>query len=130
MIVPDASVIVELLLNTPLAPSVRARLSIAGESLHVPHLLDLEVTQALRRYSLTGDLTTRRSAEAFDDFAALPLFRYPHGPFLPRIWALRRNISAYDAAYVALAESLGANLITHDARLASAIGHKAAIELL
>lgn len=128
MIVPDASVVVELLLGTPIAPRVSERL-FAGESLHVPELLDLEVTQALRRYYLMGDLTAQRGVEALEDLAALPLRRYPHEPFLGRIWALRRNVSAYDAAYVALAEALHATLITRDSRLASASGPKVAIEL-
>jgi predicted nucleic acid-binding protein len=128
VIVPDASVVVELLLGTPIAPRVSERL-FAGESLHVPELLDLEVTQALRRYYLMGDLTAQRGVEALEDLAALPLRRYPHEPFLGRIWALRRNVSAYDAAYVALAEALHATLITRDSRLASASGPKVAIEL-
>lgn len=128
MIVPDASVVVELLLGTPFAPRLSERL-FAGESLHVPELLDLEVTQVLRRYYLMGDLTAQRGVEALEDLAALPLRRYPHQPFLERIWALRRNVSAYDAAYVALAEALRATLITRDSRLASASGPKAAIEL-
>jgi predicted nucleic acid-binding protein len=129
VIVPDASVVVELLLGTPRAPRVSERL-FAGESLHVPELLDLEVTQALRRYYLMGDLTAQRGVEALEDLAALPLRRYPHEPFLGRVWALRRNVSAYDAAYVALAEALHATLITRDSCLASASGPKAAIELL
>jgi predicted nucleic acid-binding protein len=130
VIVPDASVIVELLLNTPRAPLVTERLLGGGDSLHVPHLLDLEVAQALRRFCFLRDLTPQRGLQALDDLAALPLLRYAHDPFLPRIWTLRRNITAYDAAYLALAEALGARLITCDARLASAVGHKAAIELL
>lgn len=128
MIVPDASVVVELLLSTPLAPRVSERL-FAGESLHVPELLDLEVTQAPRRYYLMGDLTAQRGVETLEDLAALPLRRFPHEPFLGRIWALRRNVSAYDAAYVALAEALQATLLTRDSRLASASGPKAIIEL-
>lgn len=128
MIVPDASVVVELLLGTRLAPRLSERL-FASESLHVPEVLDLEVAQALRRYYLMGDLTAQRGVEALEDLAALPLRRYPHEPFLGRIWALRRHVSAYDAAYVALAEALHATLITRDSRLASASGPKAAIEL-
>jgi predicted nucleic acid-binding protein len=77
-----------------------------------------------------GDLTAQRGVEALEDLAALPLRRYPHEPFLGRIWALRRNVSAYDAAYVALAEALHATLITRDSRLGSASGPKAAIELV
>lgn len=130
MIVPDASVIVELLLATPAAPRVSQRLFAAGESLHVPELLDVEVTQALRRYYLMGNLTAQRGADALQDLVDLPLRRYSHEPFLPRIWALRRNVSAYDAAYVALAEALDANLVTRDSRLASASGIRTKIELI
>jgi predicted nucleic acid-binding protein len=130
VIVPDASAIVELLLATPAAPRVSQRLFAAGESLHVPELLDVEVTQALRRYYLMGSLTAQRGAEALRDLVDLPLRRYSHEPFRSRIWALRRNVSAYDAAYVALAEALGANLLTRDSRLASVSGVRTTIELL
>lgn len=130
MIVPDASVVVELLLGTSRAARASERLLADGESLHVPHLLDLEVAQAVRRYFLSGELTGQRGSEALEDLAALPLIRYPHEPFLRRIWALRRNVTAYDAAYLALAEALGARLITCDSGLASSTGHQVAIELL
>ena len=71
-----------------------------------------------------------RGAEALDDFAHLSLVRHPHGPLLPRMWALRDSLSAYDAAYVALAEALGATLLTLDARLARAGGHSARVEVV
>lgn len=130
MIVPDASVIVELLLGTPAASRVSRRLFAVGESLHVPELLDVEVSQALRRYYLMGNLTAQRGAEALRDLSDLPLRRYSHEPFLRRVWALRRNVSAYAAVYVALAEALRANLVTRDSRLANATGIRTAIELL
>jgi predicted nucleic acid-binding protein len=100
-----------------------------SESLHAPHLLDLEVAQVLRRLSAEGTLTTQRADEAIRDLLDLRLTRYAHSILLPRIWQHRHNLSAYDAAYVALAETLGATLITRDACLASAPGHSAMIEL-
>lgn len=130
MIVVDASAILEVLLNTPAAARVGERLFAAGETLHAPHLLDLEVAQVLRRYSASGELDPERGLQALEDLADLPLTRYPHDLFLPRIWELRHNVTAYDAAYLALAEALAAPLVTRDASLASAAGHAARIELV
>jgi predicted nucleic acid-binding protein len=130
VIVVDASAILEVLLKTPVAARVGARLFAAGETLHAPHLLDLEVAQVLRRYAVSGDLAPERGLEALDDYLAFPLVRYPHDVFLPRIWELRHAVTAYDAAYLALAEALAAPLLTRDAALASARGHGARVELL
>jgi predicted nucleic acid-binding protein len=130
VIVVDASAILEVLLNTPAAARVGERLFAGGETLHAPHLLDLEVAQGLRRYSASGELDPERGLQALEDLADLPLSRYPHDLFLPRIWELRHNVTAYDAAYLALAEALAAPLITRDAPLASAAGHAARIELV
>ncbi len=130
MIVVDASALLEVLLNTPDGARVAARLFTPGETLHAPHLLDLEVAQVLRRYTLAGEVDSRRGREALEDLADLPLTRYPHGLFLSRIWELRRNVTAYDAAYVALAEALAAPLVTRDAALASVRAHHARVELL
>ena len=91
-------------------------------TLHCPHLLDLEVAQVLRRHS-RGHMTEPRVREAIEDLRDLPLTRYAHEPFLDRIWELRENLTAYDGAYVALAETLGAILLTSDARLARTFGH-------
>ena len=129
MIVVDASAILEILLNTTAAIRVADRLFAAGETLHAPHVLDLEVAQVLRRYAAAGALTERRGHEALTDFADLPLDRYAHHLFLDRIWELRHNLTAYDAAYVALAEALAAPLVTRDAALARA-GHRARVEVL
>ena len=100
------------------------------DTLHAPHLLDLEVAQVVRRYVAAGDIGPRRGKEALTDLADLPLERYAHAPFVDRIWELRDNLTAYDAAYVALAEALEATLITRDARLAGAPGHGARVEVL
>ncbi len=130
MIVVDASALLEVLLQTPASEKVAERLFDPGETLHAPHLLDLEIAQVLRRYTLSGEMQSKRSDQALADLADLGLNRYPHDVFLPRIWALRRNLTAYDAAYVALAEALDAPLITRDAVLAGAPGHVAHIELI
>ena len=130
MIVVDASAILEVLLGTPDGARVAGRLFTPGETLHAPHLLDLEVAQVLRRYALAGELDSARGLEALDDLADLPLTRYPHDLLLPRIWELRRNLTAYDAAYVALAEALAAPLVTRDAALVSVRVHHARVELL
>jgi predicted nucleic acid-binding protein len=130
MIVADASAVLELLLGTDAAPRVAARLLDPAETLHAPHLVDVEVAQALRRYALSGDLEPRQGERALADLLDLPLRRHPHTVLLRRTWELRRSISAYDAVYVALAEALGAPLVTRDARLARAHGHRARIEVI
>jgi predicted nucleic acid-binding protein len=130
VIVLDASAVVELLLATARGAAVRARIAEPEESLHAPHLLDVEVAQVLRRYHLAGDLGAGRAREALADLADLPVSRYPHDVLLPRVWELRRSVTAYDAVYVALAEALRAPLLTFDRRLAGAPGHRARVEIL
>ena len=130
MIVLDASVVVELLLRTPDASRIEERVFAGGEALHAPHLLDIEAAHVMRRYALAGELSPVRAAQALDLLAAMPLVRHPHTAMLPRIWTLRENLTAYDAAYIALAEGLGAMLVTRDARLAKARGHRARVELV
>jgi predicted nucleic acid-binding protein len=129
VIVVDASAALELLLRTPGASTVERRLFSANETLHAPHLIDIEVAHVLRRYALAGDMSAQRGHEALEDLADLSLRRYPHEVFLPRVWELRANLSAYDAIYVALAEALDAPLFTRDRRLAGAPGHRARVEL-
>jgi predicted nucleic acid-binding protein len=130
MIVVDASALLEVLLNTPAGGRIADRLFAAGETLHAPHLLDLEVAQVLRRYTRTGEMSPQRGLQALEDLVDLPLVRYPHELFLSRIWELRDNVTAYDAAYLALAEALAAPLVTRDTALASTTAHRARIEVV
>lgn len=130
MIVVDASALLEVLLNTSAAAGIADRLFADGETLHAPHLLDLEIAQVLRRYTASGEMDARRGQQALDDLADLPVVRYPHDLFLSRIWELRDNLTAYDAAYVALAEALPAPLLTRDAALASRGVHRARVDLM
>ena len=130
MIVIDASAAIELLLASPIGARVASRVFSDAESICAPHLIDLEVAQVLRRYNLSGDLDPSRANEALQDFLDLPIERYPHGLFLTRIWQMRHNVTAYDAAYIALAEALDAVLLTTDVRLASASGHDARVEVV
>ena len=130
MIVADASVLLEVLLRTPAANAVEARLFAPGQTLHAPHLVDVEIAQVIRRYAANRDIDDERGRMALADLADLPLRRYPHDFLLPRVWALRNNLTAYDATYVALAEVLDVPLLTRDRRLAGAAGHHARIDRL
>lgn len=130
MIVVDASGVIELLLPSDAADIVAARLFDSGDSLAAPCLIDLETAQVLRRYARAGEIDGRHGRDALADLADMPIRRYPHDMLLTRIWDLRHNLTAYDAAYVALAEALDAPLVTRDRRLAGAAGHGAEIELL
>jgi predicted nucleic acid-binding protein len=130
VIVVDASALLEALFRTPAGRAVETRLFEPGQTLHAPHLLDVEVAQVVRRYAMAGEIDSARGQAALEDLADLPLRRYPHDVLLPRIWDLRGNLTAYDATYVALAEALDAPLLTRDRRLAAAPGHRARIELV
>ena len=129
MIVLDASAAIDWLLQTPVGHRIERRISLRSEELHAPHSIDLEITHALRRLVREGAVVPLRGDEAVSFLQALPLTRHAHTALLPRIWQYRHTLSAYDAAYVVLAETLGATLLTRDARLASAHGHAATIEL-
>jgi predicted nucleic acid-binding protein len=130
VIVVDASTLVEVLLRARDAQAIEDRLFENGQTLHAPHLIDVEVAHAIRRYAISGQIKGDRGRAAFAILAALPLNRYPHDFLLPRIWDLRNNLTAYDAVYIALAETLQVPLITRDRRLAGAAGHRARIELV
>lgn len=119
MIVLDASAAVDWLLQTAAGQRIERRIYSRGETLHAPHLLDLEVAQVLRRLTQHATIPPECADQAIQDLLDLRLTRYAHSVLLPHIWQLRHNFSAYDAAYVVLAEKLGATLLTRDARLAS-----------
>jgi predicted nucleic acid-binding protein len=120
VIVADASAVLELLLRTKAAAQVEKLLFAGTESLHAPHLLDVEVTQVLRRYAAMGEIDSSRAELALRDLADLPLMRHDHLPLLQKIWEWRHNLTAYDAVYVALAAAMDAVLLTRDARMAAA----------
>jgi predicted nucleic acid-binding protein len=127
MIVLDASVVVELLTNGPLANSVRRGLAERSEPFIVPHLLDVEVVSALRGLIAGQRIDSHRSEQVLTELAALRARRYAHTPLLGRIWELRHNFTAYDAVYIALAEATGSVLCTCDAKLCK--GHRAKVAL-
>jgi len=128
-VVIDASATVDLLLGIePNAGQLQQRLRRPTLSLHAPHLLDLEVLHTLRRYERRGIVSAQRVAQARQVLTSLRLTRYSHAALGERIWALRHTLTAYDAAYVALAEGLNLPLLTSDGQLARASGHTAHIE--
>jgi predicted nucleic acid-binding protein len=129
VIVLDASAAIDWLLQTPAGQRIETRIYSRAESLHAPHLLDLEIAQVLRRLVREATVSAQRADQAIEDLLSLRVTRYPHFVFLPHIWRLRHNLSAYDAAYVSLTEKLGATLITRDARLVSASARGVSIEL-
>lgn len=118
------------MLGLPLAAAVGSRIADPDETLHAPHLLGVEVAQAVRRYVARGEVTPGRGAEAIADLADLDVVYHPHEPLLPAIWQLRSNLTAYDAAYVVLAEALGTPLVTLDGRIAAAPRHAAVVDLV
>lgn len=118
MIVIDASAAIEWLLRSRSGLHIEQRIFSSSERLAAPHLLDVEVLQVVRRLASAGKISPVRAGEILDDFTSAIIDRYPHHMLIHRIWALRQNLTAYDAAYVALAEMIGAHLITCDSRLA------------
>jgi predicted nucleic acid-binding protein len=122
VIVLDASALVELILDTPTGQLVATRISDPAEGLHVPHLADVEVAQALQRYVREGAIDAEAALIALDDFRALDLQRHAHEPLLERVWELRVNLTAYDAVYVALTNVLDGVLLTCDGPLSRAPG--------
>ena len=130
MIVLDASSVIELLLNTDRGAALASLLADPATSLHAPHLMAVEVAQVLRRFAGSGAIAAEVAAGALADLSDLDVVRYEHEPFLGRVWELRENVTAYDAVYLALAEALGAPLLTCDARLAAAPGHGAEVRVV
>ncbi len=113
-LVLDASVVVDLLLDREPYSSEIARQLRRARVLTAPHLLDVEVTQVLRRFMLKGELTPHRAQQAIQDLLDLPIQRYPHSQLMQRAFQLADNLTIYDAVYVVLAEVLGATLLTRD----------------
>ena len=130
MIVLDASAAIEWLLQSPSGSRVEARIYSKLESLHAPHLFDLELAQGIRKLAREKAISASRGEQALEDLQRLRIMRYPHSILLRRIWQLRNSLTAYDAAYIALAEQLGAPLITCDARMGAAHGYHARVEVL
>lgn len=129
MLVVDASVLSVALLDDATDGDLsRARLQ--GEQLLAPALIDLEVVSVWRGLARGGHLDAKRVRLALEDLRELPLQRVDHTRLVTRCWELRDNLTVYDASYVALAETLGATLLTGDARLAKAPGPRCAIEVL
>ena len=126
----DASAIVDLVVEPrAVTRAIRARLQ-ADPDIHVPHLVDAEVTNALRRKLLSGQLDALRARRAIRRLTAMHLVRWEQTRLLGRALALRDQLSAYDAIYVAMAEATGATLVTRDARLGRATGHRARVEVV
>lgn len=131
MIVADASVVVDMLLNSGAAGgSTLAQRFARREAICVPHLLDVEVGQTLRRFALRGVISVDRASALLDILAAVPIRRYAYTDLLPRAFALRSNVTMYDGIYLALAEMLNVSLLTGDAALADVPGCTAAVEVL
>lgn len=127
MIVLDASAAVELLLRTPTGDRVLATLLDCNEPIHAPELLDIEVLHVFRRAVARGAMTKTRAEQAIAILASMPCQRHGHGVLRSRVWRLRHNLSAYDAAYVALAEALDGTLVTCDRGIAAAPGIQAQV---
>lgn len=129
MLVVDASAVVELLLRTALGHAVADAIR-ADHTLHAPELLGIEVTSVLRALIRTKEIDASVAEQALSDLRALGIECYEHLPLLPRVLSLRDNLTAYDAVYVALAEGVGAPLLTCDTKVASAPGHRAEVLLV
>ena len=102
----------------------------ASDELHAPHVIDVEAAHVVRRFLRRGEISDEVAQDAIAYLETMPIERHPHVHLLPRIWALRENLTAYDASYVALAEVLHAPLLTRDQKLARSAGHAARIEYI
>ncbi|MBV8842605.1 MAG: type II toxin-antitoxin system VapC family toxin [Bryobacterales bacterium] len=125
MIVLDASVVVELLINGPLSENIRDRLAATNDFFVAPHLMDVEVVSALRNLMASGRIDSNLVDECLSRLAMLPAHRFPHTPLLARVWELRHNFTAHDAIYLALAEATGGTLFTTDGKLRK--GHRSKV---
>jgi len=129
VIVLDASAVVEFLANSAADERLLAWIK-SSPPLQAPHLLDVEVTNALRRHCALGSMTAQRAELALSRFLLLPITRHSHLPHIERIWELRHNFTAYDAVYLALTEALGTVLLTRDAALAHARLRRGRVEVI
>ena len=130
MIVVDASALVAILIKGEAWQAAERRLFESNDTIHAPHLIDVEVASALRRLVAAGKMTSERARAAIEALGDLRIARHPHRDLLPRVWTLRQNLSIQDAVYVALAEALDAPLITRDRRLSAPPGHTARVEVV
>jgi predicted nucleic acid-binding protein len=129
MIVLDASAALAIFFGEPAAEELKERLIEARGTLCAPHLIDLEVAQVCRRFLLAGEIDSERCENALAALRDFGLQRFSHLPLLPRVMELRQNMTAYDAAYVALAERLEAVIVTTDRKYSRAPGHHAKVEV-
>ena len=130
MIVLDASAGLELLFNTRLGKRIAKTIQANEAALHAPHLIDLEIAHTLRRYLLAKEISHERAEAALGAWQDIAITRHSHIRFLKPIWQRRNNLTAYDAAYVALAEALGAVLVTCDSKLGNASGVDIQVEVI
>jgi predicted nucleic acid-binding protein len=130
VIVLDASLALDLALVTADSAALTDRVRPKAKELAAPAVIDLEILQALRRLLQLKQVDRRRAKEAIELFESFTIERFSHRLLRPRIWALRENLTAYDAAYFALAELLGAPLWTRDAKFRSVPGGAARVEIL
>lgn len=129
MIVLDASVVVDLLLGARFRIDIAARLQKEAPAL-APEIVDLEVANVFRKLIGRGAIDARRGQICFADYLSMPILRQSHRPLVGRIWALRENVTAYDAAYIALAEAAGVSFLTRDTALARLPGLEAPVEVV
>jgi len=130
MIVVDCSALVDAILQSRGDGPVARRVFRGGERINAPHLIDMEAAHTLRRLDRGGKIAPTQATEALGMLKALPIRRFGHEFLLDRIWQLRHNYTAYDAAYVSLAEALDATLVTRDSALAAGLRHRARVELI
>ena len=127
--VVDASVVVDAFVPSGLRGQTAAAM-LRADTCVAPELIDVEVLHVLRGLVRRDDVSEPEARQLVRSLDSLAIIRRPHLPFLPRIWELRDNLTAYDATYVALAEGLGCRLVTADARIAAAPGVRCEIVVL